>query len=66
MQRRRRFKQTISFQDRLAAWAAKVREQADRLPHGPERDHLLRKARRADTASHLEEWANSSGLQSPK
>jgi hypothetical protein len=27
---------------------------------------LLRRARQADTAAHLDEWANSPGLQPPK
>jgi hypothetical protein len=33
---------------------------------GPERDELLRKLRQAETAMHLEDWANSPGLQPPK
>jgi hypothetical protein len=66
MQHQRRFKQNISFHDRLATWANQVREQADSLPPGPERDALLKKASQADTAAHLEDWANSTGLQPPK
>jgi hypothetical protein len=66
MQRRRRFKQSIPFHDRLAAWANEVSEQANSLPPGPERDALLKKASQADTASHLDDWANSPGLQPPK
>jgi hypothetical protein len=31
-----------------------------------ERDDVLRKARQADTAAHLDDWANSPGLQAPK
>ena len=33
---------------------------------GVQKDEMLRKARQADTACHLEEWVNSSGLQAPK
>jgi hypothetical protein len=62
MQRRR---QTTSLRDRLAAWAKDVREQADRLPPGPERDDLVKKARQADIAVHLDDWAKSPGLQRP-
>jgi hypothetical protein len=65
MQQRRRFNQTESLKDRLAAFAREIREKAEQLS-GPERDALLKKARQADTASHLNDWANSSGLQSPK
>ena len=63
---RRRFKQNISFQDRLASRAEEIRGQAAKLSPGAERDALLKKARRADTASHLDDWANSPGLQPPK
>ena len=66
MSKRRRFKQPLSLQDRLATWANDVREQASLLPPGQERELLLKKARQADTACHLEDWANSAGLQPPK
>ncbi len=39
---------------------------ADLLPPGRERDDLLKKERQADTASHLNDWADSPGLQPPK
>jgi hypothetical protein len=63
---RRRVKLTISLKDRLASFAKEVRDNASRLPPGVERDVLLNKARRADTAFHLDDWANSPGLQPPK
>jgi len=63
---RRRFKQTISLKDRLASFAEKARKKALQLRPGPEQDALLKKARQADIASHIEEWANSPGLQPPK
>jgi len=63
---RRRFKQTKSLQDRLRTFAEDVRTQAAELPPGADKDDLLRKARQADTASRLDEWVNSSGLQTPK
>lgn len=66
MTKRRRFKHQLTLQDRLAAWAKGIREQAEKLPMGsPEREELLKKARQADTASHLDDWANSPGLQPP-
>jgi hypothetical protein len=64
--KRRRFKQNLSLKDRLAAWAKGVREQAAQLPPGPEQDAMLKRASQADTAAHLDEWANSPGLQPPK
>jgi hypothetical protein len=43
-----------------------AREKAEQLPPGEERADLLKKARQADTAAHIDEWINSSGLQPPK
>ncbi|MBB4397962.1 hypothetical protein [Bradyrhizobium sp. ERR14] len=63
MQKRRRFKQELSLQERLNIWAKEVYDQASKLPPGPERDALLTKARQADVASHLDDWAQSPGLQ---
>lgn len=66
MKKRRRFKQTETLQDRLNKFAANSREQASTMPAGAERDQLVKKARQADTAAHLEEWMTSPGLQSPR
>lgn len=66
MPHRRRFKQNLSLRDRLTAWANEVRDRAEKLPPGPERDAQLKRAGQADVAAHLDEWANSSGLQPPK
>ena len=66
MLKRRRSKQTIPLKDRLAAFAKEMVEQASILPSGAEKEDLLRRARRADTASHLDDWANSLELQAPK
>jgi hypothetical protein len=66
MQRRRRFKQTTSLRDRLASFAEEIREKARLMPPCREREELLKRESRADTASHLDDWANSPGLQPPK
>jgi hypothetical protein len=66
MQKRHSFKQSQSFQIRLAAFAQDARDEAEKLPPGTERENMLRKARQADTAAHLDDWANSPGLQPPK
>ncbi|MBR0826734.1 hypothetical protein JQ596_14385 [Bradyrhizobium manausense] len=63
---RRRFKQTISLEERLAEEAKRLREKAKALPPGIERDTLLRKARQAETGSHMSEWLRSPELQPPK
>jgi hypothetical protein len=63
---RRPIKHQLSLQDRLTAWAEKVRKQAAMLPPGAGREALLMKARQANTASHLDGWAKSARLQPPK
>ena len=60
---RRRFKQTVNLEDRLAEEAKRLRAQVETLPHGAEREELLRKARRCDTRAHMSEWLKSPGLQ---
>jgi hypothetical protein len=65
MKTRRQFKQTEPLQVRLAAFAKDARDRAATLPAGAEREDLLKRARQADTASRIDDWANSSGLQPP-
>ena len=65
-QQRRRFQQQANLQDRITEWAVGVREKAAAMPPGPDREQLLRKLRHAETAMHLDDWANSPGLQSPR
>jgi hypothetical protein len=62
----RRFKNTLTFPDRLKTFADELKAKAAELRPGPERNALLKRARQADTAAHLDEWANSPGLQPPK
>lgn len=63
---RRRSKQTQSFKDCLITWAEGARKQADKMAAGPEQEALLKRARQADTAAHLDDWVNSPGLRPPK
>ena len=64
---RRRVKQTASLDERLAAQARQIRIKAEALPQGSkEREEMMRKARLADTACHMNEWLTSPGLQPPK
>jgi hypothetical protein len=66
MTERRRFKQTQSLEDRLAEEAKRLRDQAKLMPPGPEREIMIRKARQAETGSHMSEWLRSPELQPPK
>ena len=61
-----RFKNTLTFPDRLAKEAERFRREAETKPPGQERDDLLRKARQAETAADIDQWVSSSGLQPPK
>ncbi|WP_247495062.1 MULTISPECIES: hypothetical protein [unclassified Bradyrhizobium] len=63
---RRRVKQTLSLEERLSEEAKRLREKARSLPPGADREALLRKARQADTGSHLSEWLQSPGLRPPE
>jgi hypothetical protein len=63
---RRRVKQIQSLEDRLAEEAKRLREKAKLLPPGAARETLLRKARQAETGSHISQWLRSPELQPPK
>jgi len=68
-QRRRlegRLQQIKSFEERLAADARRLREEAKLFAPGAARDYSLRKARQAETGSHVSAWLRSPGLQQPK
>jgi hypothetical protein len=63
MPERRRFTQTTSLEERLAKEATQLRKQAKGTPPGIERDLLVRKARRAESASRMTEWLAGSKHQ---
>jgi hypothetical protein len=63
---RRRFKHILFLPDRLEREAARLCTEAEKLPHGHERDLLVRKARKAEAAADVNEWLSSSGLQGPR
>jgi hypothetical protein len=63
---RRRFKQTQSLEERLSKEAKRLRAEAKLLPPGAAREEMIRKARQAETGSHMTEWLASPGLQPPK
>jgi hypothetical protein len=66
-QQRRHVKHTATFEERLAEEAIKFKEAAEKQPPGSTaRELLLRRARQAETASHISNWLSSPGLQPPK
>jgi hypothetical protein len=62
-QQRHRFKQCLCLEERLAEEANRLYEEAQLLSPGVVRDAALWKARQTETASHLNEWLSSPGLQ---
>ncbi|WP_082070324.1 hypothetical protein [Bradyrhizobium sp. LTSP885] len=66
METRRRFKQSEPLENRLINEAERLRKQARETLPGTERERLIRKARQAETASHMSEWLRFPGLQAPK
>ena len=63
---RRRFKQTLTLEERLAIEAQRLREEAKKLPPGAEQAELLRKAREDEMVAQMAGWITSPGLQPPK
>jgi hypothetical protein len=62
----RQSKPKPSLQDRLSIQAMNLRDKANALPPGPMRDEMIRKARQSETASHIDGWLSSPGLQPPR
>ncbi len=65
MQKRRRFKQTTSLQDRLSEFVNTERAKAESVPES-DQNELQKKIRQAETAANIQAWVNSSELQPPK
>jgi len=63
---RRRFDQTKSLEERLSDEAKRLRLEAKLAPPGAVRETLLRRARQAETGSHMSEWLRSPEPQPPK
>jgi hypothetical protein len=66
MFQRRRFTKLLTLHERLDQEAERLRAEAKQLPRGVERETLMRKARQAETAAHIDEWLASSGLRVPR
>lgn len=63
---RRHLRQTVSLEERLAEQARLLRQRAESLPPGIEREQAIRKARQAETGAQIREWLSSPGLLAPK
>ena len=61
---RRPFKELLSFEERVTAFAKQALQSAAALPAGPEKDELLKKAHKAQAAKNINAWANSPNVHS--
>ncbi|MGA3242368.1 MAG: hypothetical protein ABSG03_39475 [Bryobacteraceae bacterium] len=59
------YKQAAPLDLRLTEESQRLRKEAQGTPPGIERDRLIRRARQAETAAHLQEWLKSPGLKPP-
>jgi hypothetical protein len=56
----------ITIEQKWHQQSQEAKHQAEKLPHGTERDGLIRKARQLETASQINQWLSSPELQPPK
>ena len=66
MKKRRRFKQSLSLDQRLPEDSIAARVEARGLPPGAEKEALLRRARRNEAAAHMSEWLRLPSFQLDK
>ncbi len=62
--RRRRFKQTASLQERLFQFAEHARAKAEHMPAGSEREAMFKRAHNADAAALIDRWITSPDIAS--
>ncbi len=63
---RRRIEQRTTLEERPIQEAQRLRQEAMAAPPGSQRERLIRRARQAETASRVNEWMASRGLQAPQ
>lgn len=63
--KRNRSRPPLSLQERLKRFAESARDAAEKLPAGPERERLFKRALANEGAAKIERWLSSPGLQRP-
>jgi hypothetical protein len=58
--------QKLTIEEKWYQQSEAAKNEAEKLPFGRERDHLLRKARQLETASQINDWLSSPALSPPK
>jgi hypothetical protein len=66
MRTRRSFDRQTTIRGPISKSTVSVHDRAVTMAPDRDRDEARRKLRQAETAMHLQEWANSPGLQPPK
>jgi hypothetical protein len=64
--KRNRSRPALPLQERLNQIAVHAREEAARLPPGPERERLMETAIANEAAAVIDRWLSSPGLRTPK
>jgi hypothetical protein len=56
----------ITIEEKWHQQSEAAKSEAQKLPHGKERDALIRKARQLETASQMNQWLSSPELRPPE
>jgi hypothetical protein len=56
----------ITIEEKWQQQSEAAKQEAEKLPHGKERDALVRKARQLRTASQINRWLSSPALRPPE
>jgi hypothetical protein len=56
----------ITIEEKWHQQSEAAKNEAQKLPHGKEREALMRKARQLETASQLNQWLSSPELKPPE
>jgi hypothetical protein len=56
----------ITIEEKWHRQSEAAKSEAQKLPHGKERDALIRKARQLETASQINQWLSSPELRPPE
>lgn len=55
----------LTIEEKWHQQAKAAKDEASKLPHGKEREALIKKARQLETAAHINQWLSSPGLRPP-
>jgi hypothetical protein len=56
----------ITIEEKWRQQSEAAKSEAQKLPHGKQRDSLIKKARQLETASQINQWLSSPELRPPE